>query len=116
GSYFVCEGDGSLYPCDFYVLDQWKIGNVADNISLNAITKSKLFLKFQEEGKLLGEKCKNCPYLVLCNGGCRRDRDYWTSLGENYFCQCFKNFFEYALPRLEVVVKAEIQARRENTL
>ena len=28
GHYLTVEGDGSLYPCDFYVLDEWKLGNL----------------------------------------------------------------------------------------
>ena len=30
GAYFVVEGDGSVYPCDFYALDRWKLGNLLD--------------------------------------------------------------------------------------
>ena len=26
----VVEADGSIYPCDFYVLDQWKLGNIRE--------------------------------------------------------------------------------------
>ncbi|MBR4865771.1 MAG: radical SAM protein [Clostridia bacterium] len=26
GHYLVVEGDGALYPCDFYVLDEWYLG------------------------------------------------------------------------------------------
>ena len=22
------EADGTVYPCDFYVLDEWKLGNI----------------------------------------------------------------------------------------
>lgn len=29
GHYLAVEGDGSLYPCDFYVLDEWKLGNLS---------------------------------------------------------------------------------------
>ena len=28
GHYLAVEGDGSLYPCDFYVLDEWKLGEI----------------------------------------------------------------------------------------
>ncbi len=28
GAYFVVEGDGSVYPCDFYVLDEWLMGSL----------------------------------------------------------------------------------------
>ena len=30
GAYFVVEGDGSVYPCDFYALDRWKLGNLLE--------------------------------------------------------------------------------------
>ena len=29
GHYLTVEGDGSLYPCDFYVLDEWKLGDLS---------------------------------------------------------------------------------------
>ena len=28
---WVIEADGSVYPCDFYVLDDWKLGNIRSN-------------------------------------------------------------------------------------
>ena len=28
---FVFEADGSVYPCDFYVTDAWKLGNIHEN-------------------------------------------------------------------------------------
>ena len=31
GLQWVVEADGSLYPCDFYVLDQWRLGNIKDD-------------------------------------------------------------------------------------
>ncbi len=31
GGYFAVEADGSVYPCDFYVLDNWKLGNLRDD-------------------------------------------------------------------------------------
>ncbi len=27
----IVEADGSIYPCDFYVLDQWKLGNINES-------------------------------------------------------------------------------------
>ena len=27
----VFEADGSMYPCDFYVVDEWKIGNIMES-------------------------------------------------------------------------------------
>ena len=31
GRYFVVEGDGSVYPCDFFVLDQWRMGKLGEH-------------------------------------------------------------------------------------
>lgn len=28
GMQYVVEADGSVYPCDFYMLDQYKLGNL----------------------------------------------------------------------------------------
>lgn len=32
GAYFVVEGDGSVYPCDFFALDEWRLGVLAEQI------------------------------------------------------------------------------------
>lgn len=31
GKQWVFEADGSVYPCDFYALDQWRLGNIQEN-------------------------------------------------------------------------------------
>lgn len=31
--YFVVEGDGSVYPCDFYCMDEYRLGSVGDSFS-----------------------------------------------------------------------------------
>ncbi len=31
GGYLVIEGDGSAYPCDFYALDAWRLGNIGES-------------------------------------------------------------------------------------
>lgn len=45
GNYFVVEGDGSIYPCDFYVLDEWKLDSVADT-SFTALRDAPLTRQF----------------------------------------------------------------------
>lgn len=101
GSYLVVEGDGSLYPCDFYVLDEWKIGNIRDMTVAQALS-SPVSRGFLAAGAARPESCKACPYLPLCRGGCRRD---WTRQGTNYYCAAFRTFFAYALPRLQEMAR-----------
>lgn len=102
GSYLVVEGDGSLYPCDFYVLDQWYLGNIRTCTVAEALSgeKSKQFLA---DGQKRPEDCRACPYAPLCRGGCKRD---WMENGGNYYCSSFRTFFAYALPRLQEMAAA----------
>lgn len=97
GHYLVVEGDGSLYPCDFYVLDAWKLGNIWENTVEEAMNSSTS-QAFLEAGKKRPEECRSCRYLPLCRGGCKRD---WERTGGNYYCQSYRTFFAYSVPRLE---------------
>lgn len=102
GSYLVVEGDGSLYPCDFYVLDEWKIGNIRD-MSVAQALASTASTRFVQNGANRPEDCRSCPWLRICRGGCKRD---WTQQHKNYYCTSFKAFFAYALPRLQEMARA----------
>lgn len=102
GSYLVVEGDGSLYPCDFYVLDEWKIGNIRQMGAEEAL-RSPVARRFLRSGAMRPAACRGCPYLPLCRGGCRRD---WTDAQSNYYCTSFKTFFSYGLPRLQEMARA----------
>lgn len=111
GSYFVVEGDGSLYPCDFYVLDEWKLG-LLDHTSLADAGGCALARKFQEEGLKKPDSCAACEWYPICLGGCKRD---WQTLDgklQNYYCPAFRRFFGYAVPRLEEVAQTEARFGR----
>ena len=105
GSYLVAEGDGSLYPCDFYVLDEWRIGSIHEMTVAEALA-SPVSVRFVMEGALRPEACRNCPYFPICRGGCKRD---WTQQRRNYYCASFKAFFAYALPRLQEMARAAMR-------
>lgn len=104
GSYLVVEGDGSLYPCDFFVLDRWYLGNIHDT-SVEAALSSETSKRFVQEGSQRPQSCASCPYIALCCGGCKRD---WVKNDQhitNYYCESFRTFFAYALPRLQDAAK-----------
>ena len=102
GSYLVVEGDGSLYPCDFYVLDEWKIGNILE-MGVQEALASPASVRFVREGSQRPDECRTCPYFPICRGGCKRD---WTEQHRNYYCASFKAFFAYSLPRLMEMARA----------
>lgn len=107
GNYFLIESDGSAYPCDFYVLDEWKLGNVKD-ASFARLDKSPLAKSFREASLTLPDECPACPYLALCRGGCKRDREPIIDgrPSSNRLCAGHKLFFSARLERMMQLAKA----------
>lgn len=101
GLQHVVEADGSVYPCDFYVLDAYRLGNLTTD-TMEQINQKRMDIGYIEESRKVDPKCKTCPYFSLCRGGCRRNRLILPdgSLGRNYFCESYEMFFQYAGPRL----------------
>ncbi len=95
--YYMIEADGSVYPCDFYVTDEWRIGRVQTD-GWAEMSASDTARRFVEISRQVAEECRSCPYYRLCRGGCRRNREP-ISLGENtpnFLCPAFREFFAYA--------------------
>ena len=106
GSYFVAEGDGGIYPCDFYALDGWKLGDLATG-SLADMAAGERAAAFLAESREKPAACRDCRWRPLCNGGCRRDWVAGAAGPENYFCPAFRQFFSHAISRLELIASAE---------
>ena len=98
---FTVEGDGSVFPCDFYVLDAFRLGNVRD-MSFSDMRNSEAALAFLRPSRHVREECRACPWFRLCRGGCRRYREPFSDglPGRNMFCDAYRAFFSYAYPRL----------------
>lgn len=94
----VVEADGSVYPCDFYVLDQWRLGSVLEDAFGDYVDKEKA-REFISSSSHMDKACETCRYFQLCRGGCRRVREEGAG-GRNYFCRSYQMFFDYALERL----------------
>lgn len=102
----VVEADGSVYPCDFYVLDDYKLGNL-NTQRLGEIHSHSKGAGFVERSKRLAEDCISCKYYRICRGGCQRSRDYieGTGLYRNYFCESYRMFFDECLGKMEFVAE-----------
>lgn len=97
---YVVESNGNVYPCDFYMLDEYLIGNLNTD-TLDEIDENRKKSGFIEQSEAPDNDCLSCKWLKLCRGGCRRDRDYFEQgIGKNYYCSAYKAFFDYAYPRL----------------
>lgn len=93
-NYYLSEADGSIYPCDFYVLDEWRMGNIQTD-SFFKLEKSPVQARFLAQSLDIHEKCRECPWYFLCRGGCRREREPFAAgkLALNRLCGDYLKFF-----------------------
>lgn len=97
----VVEADGSVYPCDFYVMDSYRLGNLVTD-DWGTIEGRRRELQFSEHSLDHAQTCRQCQYFRICRGGCHRHREQpGTAEGENYFCQSYRMFFDACLPGLK---------------
>lgn len=98
---YVVEADGEVFPCDFYALDAYKLGNL-NSCDFAQIDDMRKQIGFIEKSLPVDEKCSACRWYGLCRGGCRRDRDLLTGDGLtcNYYCEAFEMFFSHTYVRL----------------
>lgn len=109
----VVESDGSVYPCDFYVLDEWKLGNLNVN-SFPELEEKRKELGFVEESRQIHPDCQKCRWLSICRGGCKRYREPRLETGElrkNGFCRSYEMFFAHAGGRMQNMARALLYRR-----
>lgn len=92
---FVVEGDGGVYPCDFYVLDEYRLGTVGET-SFVQMAQSPVAEHFLQTSCSVPESCNCCPYYVLCRNGCRRER----VSSKNGYCSALYQFFSQRIGQL----------------
>lgn len=109
GSYFVVEGDGSVYPCDFFVLDQWRMGKLGER-SLADMAAGERAAAFLQWGREKPAECGNCRWRNICCGGCKNDWVQGQDGIHNYYCGAFRSLLDYAMPRMRRIVQAERMA------
>lgn len=90
------EHNGDVYPCDHYVSDEFRLGNIACQ-SLVEIFRSQKRIDFTLAKKTgLPDNCRKCTYSFACHGECPKHR--FAENSENYLCKGLKHFFEHVEP------------------
>lgn len=99
----IVEADGSVYPCDFYCMDAYRVGNLNED-GMEAILQHLKENGFLESSLIRPKQCGECPYLGLCRGGCRRHREASDGgLGHNNFCKSYQMFFGACLSKMREI-------------
>lgn len=106
GKQIVVEADGSVFPCDFYAMDSYCLGNFNKN-NLEFMNKTREKIGFIERSVKIGEKCMKCKWYFICRGGCQRNRVFDEVSGkyDNYLCAGYSFFFENCITDLKNVAE-----------
>jgi len=105
-SYVVVEYNGDVYPCDFFVEKEWKLGNVNLDSWTEIARRQKRF-SFAAKKTLAHPECQVCEYQAICHGGCPKTRHGPQRRFEDldYFCQAYKMAFSKAVGPLRKEVE-----------
>lgn len=105
GMQYVVEADGSVYPCDFYMLDEFRLGNLLTD-DFPELDRRRQEIGFIQKSEERSSNCMSCRWFTLCRGGCMRHRFIQGTELQNYFCQSYQRFFDYAAERMIKIAEA----------
>jgi uncharacterized protein len=104
--YIVVEHTGETFCCDFFVEPQWHIGSIFDR-PIGELARDAKKCAFARAKENLANKCLLCRHLNVCRGGCVKDRiSFEGDKRISYFCESYKRFFDYAIPRFMQIAAA----------
>lgn len=101
---FVVEGNGDVYPCDFYCLDEYLLGNIKTD-SFDMLSRSMSAKSFLSDTAGFDAECRTCRCFKLCRSGCRR----YKKQGSYIYCRAFKDFYSRlseGLPEIRAILQS----------
>jgi len=108
GRVLIVEHDGGVYACDHFVTPEHRIGDLETSL-LSALVDAPIQRRFGDDKRdRLPAQCLSCSWLVVCNGGCPKDRFALAEDGEpgiNYLCSGLRQFFAHAEQPLRKVIE-----------
>ena len=114
GGNSIIEHNGDLYPCDHFVYEGYKIGNVLET-DLRTLMNSTKQVRFGvDKRNALPDDCIKCKWFFTCHGECPKHRFNTTDKGEtglNALCEGYKLFFSHVAPYMEKM-KSLLQSGR----
>lgn len=95
--YFVVEHNGDVYPCDFFVESDLKLGNVRRD-SWERLWNSQRYQDFGARKTRWPRACAECAVLEFCAGDCLKHRPQGSPQVVSWLCEGWKRFYARALP------------------
>ncbi|MBD3183760.1 anaerobic sulfatase maturase [Candidatus Poribacteria bacterium] len=101
GTYAVVEHNGDVYPCDFFVEEKWRFGNLLETPLPDLIASPKA-QEFNNRKSQDHPECEECEWKFICRCGCP---NYWDNTGSDYLCVAYKKFFAYTESRFKILAE-----------
>ena len=99
----VVEADGSVYPCDFYCLDEFKLGSISRQ-KISEMLASPSAIAFTEREHNLPTLCYECAYTNFCHGNCKRAQSVACCEPDGEFCG-YKAFLDRCGNTLRLIAR-----------
>lgn len=100
-NYLVVEHDGSVYPCDFNVTPELKLGSI-HTATFHELTTKQDYLAWGTQKQPKNNDCHGCKWLPLCMGDCPKNRRHATS----FLCNDWKQFYQHTIQRFELLASS----------
>lgn len=101
GTYAVVEYNGDVYPCDFFVEEEQRLGNLLETPLKEIITGQKV-QEFNRRKSENHPECEGCEWKFICRCGCP---NYFDQRGQDYLCSSYKQFFAYTESRFKILAE-----------
>ncbi|MCM3341416.1 anaerobic sulfatase maturase [Paenibacillus sp. MER TA 81-3] len=98
----ILEQNGDAYPCDFFIHERYKLGNVATD-ELQHILNHPGWKQFLQMKQDMPAACRQCEYERFCHGGCPRNRigqGWEINEHTDYFCASYRMLYAYAAEQI----------------
>jgi len=101
--YLVVEHNGDIYPCDFFVRPDMRLGNLMNQL-LETFFDNRIHREFAGSKVTdVHPACRACQWWAMCHAGCQKDR---VAAGghddkRTYLCESYKRFFAHTRSRFE---------------
>ena len=106
GRSLVLEHTGEVFACDHYVYPQFRRGSFMQTPLADLVDTPEQEQFGRDKYEALSDKCKRCPMLKGCWGGCPKHRivrEVDEKGNTSYLCAGYYHYFGHIVPRLKVL-------------
>ena len=106
--YVVVEHNGDVYPCDFFVRPELRLGNILEN-DWDEIWDNPLHTAFGARKRTVNPACERCGCRAFCQGDCPKNRTGHDASADprtlSHLCPAWKRIYAHILPPLRKEAK-----------